>query len=294
LKKNFLLIKYLLYDMFYYKTKIQYISDLHLEHLKVLPYIKCVANNLCLLGDIGSPRTQIYKDFIRECSIKFKNVFVIYGNHEYHSVKTRLEPKVVETMEAIEKHADDFPSNVYFLNNSCVYLDIVNETVTKVPCNANRNLVKIIGSTLWAATKDYKLNDYKKIFVSENEKLTPEISTTMFQTNISYILREINSEPNIRCVLMTHHGTNMVCNRNKKLAYGDLDPDQDTSYVTHIQELLGCHNLVACLNGHTHSSINEEIIGESGNRIKFLANCYGYISEDQTIVKYNPYASFTL
>ena len=96
--------KLLLYDMFY-KNNIQYISDLHLEHLKMLPYIKLAANNLCLLGDIGSPRTQIYKDFIRDCSIKFKNVFVIYGNHEYHSVKTRLEPKVIETMETIEKHA---------------------------------------------------------------------------------------------------------------------------------------------------------------------------------------------
>lgn len=271
--------------MFYYTTKIQYISDLHLEHLKVLPYIKCVANNICLLGDIGSPRTQIYKDFIRECSIKFKNVFVIYGNHEYHSVKTRLEPKVVETMEAIEKHSDDFPSNVYFLNNSCVYLDVISETVTTTPCNSNRNLVKIIGSTLWAATKDYKLNDYKKIFVSENQKLTPEISTEMFQRNISYILKEIKCEPNVRCVLMTHHGTNMVCNSKY---------DDNTSYVTHIQELLGCNNLVACLNGHTHASINEEVIGEQGNRIKFLANCYGYISENQNVVKYNPYASFTL
>jgi hypothetical protein len=273
--------------MFYYKTKIQYISDLHLEHLKVLPYIKRAANNLCLLGDIGSPRTQIYKDFIRECSIKFKNVFVIYGNHEYHSVKTRLEPKVIETMEEIEQHAKSFPDNVYFLNNSCVYFDIVNETVTKAPCDYNLNLVKIIGSTLWAATKDYKLNDYKKIFVSDSQKLTPEISTEMFRQNINYILREIKKEPHMRCILMTHHGTNIVCNRDKM-------SDQDTSYVTHIQELLGCSNLFACLNGHTHTSINEEVIGENGNRIKFLANCYGYISEDQTIVKYNPYATFNL
>jgi hypothetical protein len=276
--------------MFYYTTKIQYISDIHLEHLKVLPYIKRVANNLCLLGDIGSPRTQLYKDFIKECSLKFKNVFIIYGNHEYHSVKTRLEPKMIETMASIETHANDLPSNVYFLNNSCVYLDIHTDQVYTNRPNEVRtdNLVKIIGSTLWAATKDYKLNDYKKIFVTETQKLTPEISVSLFEKSIDYIIREIKSELNIRCVLMTHHGTNVICNGNSK----HKEFDHDTSYVTHIQELLTLKNLFACLNGHTHSSINEEVIGEHGNRIRFFANCYGYISEDQTVVKYNPYASF--
>ena len=269
-------------------VQVQYISDLHLEHLKVLPYIKRVANNLCLLGDIGSPRTQIYRDFISECSSqRFKNVFVIYGNHEYHSVKTRLEPKMIETMEQIERYPKNFPENVYFLNNSAVYLDTLTERVYLNKPKMETNLIKFVGSTLWGAFKDPRLNDYKKIFVAPDQKLTPEISTSLFAQNKEYILNELRSEPHIKTVVMTHHGTNIVCNGNK---FGE----QESSYVTHIQEFLELPNLIACMNGHTHTSIKESVTGVYGNKIQFLANCYGYISEDQKVVRYNPYAYTTL
>jgi predicted phosphodiesterase len=127
--------------------KLQYISDIHLEHLKVFPVIKKYANNLCLLGDIGSPYTKIYKDFILDCSNRFKNVFVIFGNHEYYSIKTRLEPKQILCMSEMEQIMETIPQNVKFLNNSCVYL---NKSTEELQEHGKDDCIKIIGSTLWS------------------------------------------------------------------------------------------------------------------------------------------------
>ena len=64
----------------------QYISDIHLEYLTYIPYITKTANNLFLLGDIGHPDTINFQKFIKKCSELYKNVFLIYGNHEYYSI----------------------------------------------------------------------------------------------------------------------------------------------------------------------------------------------------------------
>lgn len=79
----------------------QYISDIHLEISGKIPDIPKSSNNLCLLGDIGAPESDIYKKFIKECSEKFTNVFVIYGNHEYYSETS---------MKKIEDISLHFPS----------------------------------------------------------------------------------------------------------------------------------------------------------------------------------------
>ena len=42
---------------------------------------------LVLLGDIGKPRSNIYRDFLTMASEAYKSVIVIMGNHEYYYKK---------------------------------------------------------------------------------------------------------------------------------------------------------------------------------------------------------------
>jgi predicted phosphodiesterase len=64
--------------------KFQIISDVHLEFgiNDIMEQIPVLSDTICLLGDIGYPDSINYKNFIYELSEKFKNVFVITGNHE--------------------------------------------------------------------------------------------------------------------------------------------------------------------------------------------------------------------
>lgn len=258
-------------------VKFQYISDIHLEFLKKIPKIKKVADNLCLLGDIGYANSKIYKQFINKCSDNYKNVFVIMGNHCFYNNTKNLAFKNCNDMISIINTVQlKFPKNVYFLNNKCVYID---KNTEQVSFNYTQNSIKIIGSTLWSDIDynvAYMLNDFNEINYSEYKKLTPQIYKELFLFSKNYILNEINKDPEIQTLLLTHHGTNNVCNGYYK------DSFLKSCFVTQIDQLYLCKNLVAAINGHTHSNINENI-----NGILYLSNCYGYTGEDKTIVKYN-------
>jgi PAS domain S-box-containing protein len=253
---------------------LQYISDIHLEYLSSIPYIKKTAENICLVGDIGHPGTPLFNTFLKRCSQTYKNVFLIYGNHEYYSV-LRGKHKKIETMQEKEEYAKFFPKNVHFLNNSCVYFNKRTHEVKRELSIEDRNdidYVRIIGSTLWS-NQGVKANNFKNIFVEKDKLLTFEYQSQLFNQAKYYIINELYKE-NISTVLLTHYTTNMLCN-------GIYLDNKDTN---HIKEIFLYKHLVACINGHTHSSIN---LIAPGTSIKLLSNCYGYKNENQNIVRYD-------
>jgi len=122
--------------------KVQYCSDIHLEKFKFLPKITPVADYLVLAGDIGHPRTQIYKDFMSQTSKDFKTVVLIDGNHEYD--------KYLPPIQRI------LPSNIIHLQNDIFVFP---------------NRFFCFGTTLW--TQSVKSMEYKKALVSlENFLMT--------------------------------------------------------------------------------------------------------------------------
>jgi hypothetical protein len=265
-------------------VKLRYISDIHLEFLKIFPEIQNLDyenESLCLLGDIGYAYSQIYHDFIEYCSDNWKNVFVIMGNHEFYCLN-----KNIKTMSEIEKCTEQFKKNVYFLNNKSILLDkITNEVVTErssLNVKSSLNVIKIIGSILWSDINKFaetKMNDYRMIYTRyPNTRLTSIETKQFFQINKLFILDEINNDLDIKCVLLTHHGIhNEIC--NDYYAGGKLT----SAYATTIHELTSCKNLIAAINGHTHANINSLF---PNTKIRLLANCYGYKGERQDIVKY--------
>ena len=275
----------------------QYISDIHLEYLTHIPYIKKTANNLFLVGDIGHPGTVLFNTFLKRCSQTYKNVFLVYGNHEYYSV-LRGKNKKIETMQERVEHAKNFPSNVYFLNNSHIYFNkythevkykLTTPSTPSTPSDINNinvnssqlydiksDYIKIIGSTLWS-NKGPGANNFKNIFVEQDKLLTFEYQSQLFYDSKYYIINELYKE-DIECILLTHYTTHVLCN-------GLYLDNKDTN---HIRELFLKNNLIAAINGHTHSSINLLV---PGTTIKLLSNCYGYKTENQEIVKYNENAT---
>ena len=272
-------------------VRFQYISDIHLEFLKSIPKISKIAENICLLGDIGIPGTNIYSDFISECSNKFKNVFIIYGNHEYFNTNKTILARGIETMIKREEYANNFPKNVYFLRNSHVYIHKTYDDVLRILSeNDNKdNYIKIIGSTLWTNIDDKihkKFEDYKRIYITNSLKITPDYVRLLFEKNKKYIIEEISRE-NIKCILMTHHGTHDVCNGKY------IGSNLNSAYCTYINELYNMKNLIACINGHTHSNIKENI-NVNDHIIKLLSNCRGYPGENKDIVMYDKDAYFEI
>jgi PAS domain S-box-containing protein len=259
----------------------QYISDIHLEYLTTIPNIKKTTDNLCLVGDIGHPGTFLFNKFLKKCSEMYKNVFLVYGNHEYYSI-LRGRHKKIETMQQKLDYAKDFPHNVYFLNNSYVYYHIYNQTVhlTLDTLANKKDYVKIIGATLWS-NRGPGANNFKNIFMEENTLLTFEHQSELFSQSKYYIINEVFRE-DMESIILTHYATHMCANGG---AYLD---NKDTN---HIRELFLHPKLIACINGHTHSSIDTIA---PGTNIKLLANCFGYKMEDQDVVKYNENAILEL
>lgn len=240
-------------------VKLRYMSDIHLEFCKTFPKIVCDDfdnETLILLGDIGDLNSKIYIDFIHYCSENFKNVVLVYGNHEYYGTNENLP------MEEIIKI--NYKSNVYTLNNGVIYLNKITNTIEK---DIKENCVKLIGTTLWSNVKDHMkflLNDYKYIY-TKTGKLNIQNVREMFEVNKEFILNEINE---MECIILTHHGTHEVCN-------GKYAGSKTSSgYYTYIPEIYENKNVIACINGHLHTNVNTEI-----NGIKILSNCIGYKNE---------------
>jgi hypothetical protein len=190
-----------------------------------------------------------------------------------------------------EEYTLNFPENVYFLNNSFVYLDKKNNNIVRAlsKTDSKNNYIKIIGTTLWSNIQNdihIRFEDYKRIYITETVKITPEYTRYLFNKNKDYIIKEISRE-DIQCILMTHHGTHDLCNGK----YGNNN--LNSAYTTCIDQLYDIKNLSVCLNGHTHSNINENI-NINGNIIKLLSNCRGYPGENREIVMYNKNAYFEM
>jgi hypothetical protein len=124
----------------------------------LIPEIPVLAPTLALLGDIGYPSQKRYQDFIKKQSKRFKQVFIIAGNHEYYTSEYN------EVKEEIRELCENF-KNVIFLDRSKHrYTDPDDENYT----------VTILGCTLWSfIPPDHETeisncsNDYYKINIVE-------------------------------------------------------------------------------------------------------------------------------
>ena len=107
------------------------ISDIHLEleGSKTVDITPAIDDVMVLAGDIGIPWDPSYSEFITRCSVAYKQVIVIAGNHEYYTKnpefkRLSLQQHINNVESQIKNICDQF-SNVVFLQRSTLVLDDV-------------------------------------------------------------------------------------------------------------------------------------------------------------------------
>jgi predicted phosphodiesterase len=253
-------------------TKIQYVSDIHLEtYSNKTPAIfekilKPSAPILALCGDIGYPGTLLYEPFLEYCSNQFEHVFYVAGNHEYYNKSEMIRTKQIETVHErqskIRAVCSQFP-NIHFLDREVYQL-------------AEYNLT-IIGCTLWSKLNmpQHRLldfNDFYTIYVESNTKLSPLMYDEWNKDHVEFLQQAINKQdPASNIIVLTHHCPtyDIIIDKYKK------DPYNMNSFFANRDLVLQFgKNVKAWLCGHTHGC---KVINV--NDILVATNTFGYNSE---------------
>jgi len=246
--------------------KIQYASDLHLEFRKNKKFIDSFADTeplgdiLVLAGDIMnfcSPDT----DFLKWCSVNFKDTYYVPGNHEYYGSDISFRSGSFK---------ESLLSNVYLVNNTSVLVEDVN----------------LVFSTLWSNLSVLSslyiggfLSDFKAIRSGKNTFSTNEYNY-LHQTALAFIKTEIDNIKG-KTVFVTHHCPTFKCINpiHKESMFND-------GFHTELTDLID-HGVIGpdyWIYGHNHYNVPEFEIGMT----KLITNQCGYVpSEEQNLFKFN-------
>ena len=266
-------------------SSLQYISDIHLEHKLNFPKIKRVESTLALLGDIGNPFKDNYKEFLKYTSNKWEHVFLLTGNHEYWQQKYNMDDVDNKIRDLITL----FP-NITFLNNDKYEYE---------NCT-------ILGTTLWSQINNIpkrKFGDDLYIRVN-NKSITYLGINSLHSSSVSWLQKEILNSSHLKkdksdperiiifrqslkidpkriiifrqslkidpkgIIILTHHlpSYKLIIDKYQKSHYKFYHD----RFASHLDYMI-CPPIKAWLCGHSHS-INETNI----NGVHCAINAYGY------------------
>lgn len=230
-------------------------SDFHEKY----PVLHRFAPVLALLGDIGNPKSNAYKEFLKHASLMFEIVLVVAGNHEYYG------STIDEANNYISQACNEAGQNVHFLNRSFVHF----------------YGIKFIGATLWSNityAASIRLNCFRRIFENKDHhpyaKLQMQTYLDLHRADLAFIQKEIDDTP---CVILTHYAPLLECNG----CY--MDTPQASGFATDLKYLYENRNILAHLYGHTHVNgkwfVNNAII---------TCNCKGYYNGECKGMRFDP------
>jgi Calcineurin-like phosphoesterase len=243
------------------KYRLQYMSDLHLEKHNYEVDLVPKAPNLALLGDIGSPNSQRYRNFIHTCSRRYDKVYLLAGNHEYYDSTIR------QTQCDIKAVCQSAPyNNVSLLQNQIIEAD---------------NNIFLAGCTLWSNIKpetSRALNDFVKIKSSyqreTNSLFTVDEYLALHRRDVSWLSNLIPRMPG-PLIVMTHHLPSL------KMISSRYRPTYSDAFATSLEHLFQ-PPLIAWLCGHTHDNVERMI-----NNVYCGVNSSRYIDFNRVLeVKY--------
>jgi hypothetical protein len=249
---------------------IQYISDIHLEFydeqnkgiLRPETFLQPVAPYLALVGDIGIPDLKSYSVFLQWCAQRWKEVFLVAGNHEFYNVRCPTKTTMTDKKEKIRRICDGLP-NVHFLDCSSVYLPEHN--------------VRVLGCTLWSDIPDglkekalLMMNDTRQIQYRKDVSFTPWLFSEQHDNEKQWLNQEIHQceLTNERCLVLTHY-----------LPSYSLIAEKYQGHFLNACFASNCEDLfrppvVGWIAGHTHTGMKRSIHG-----IPCVLNPYGYPDE---------------
>jgi predicted phosphohydrolase len=246
--------------------KFQLFSDIHLEYFRSFPKITPLAPYLFLAGDIGKISDPNFKLFFDYCSIHWKKIFFVAGNHEYYSSKkTHVE------LRLLYKDFFNAFSNVYLLDDC--YVDI--------------DEFRIYGSTFWSHVESTEsLNDFKKIQMKNGKGWTVNIDKHYFnqlhEISMKNLMDQIHTTENKKFILMTHFPP--LPGKTSHPKYKNQSKSIQTYFSNDLTgvffERLGISesefysNIKVWVSGHTHFSYDFYHYDT-----RMIANQFGYPSE---------------
>ena len=253
---------------------IHLVSDLHLEFgYQELPG----GDVLILAGDICEYRTlkndfhktklldrvpgafKSYDFFYSECA-KYKQVFMVMGNHEHYHHRF---DKTYNLLKSV------LPKNVSLLENEV----------------EEYRGVLFLGATLWTDlnkgdpvtryTIKGVMNDYRVIRNSDHgfRRLTPEDTALRHRTSMAYIQHMIEGQLDQKFVVVGHHSPSKLS--TKPQYEGDVIVNG--AYSSDLSELMLDHPQI-CMwtHGHTHEMF-DYMIGST----RVVCNPRGYVGHEQ-------------
>jgi predicted MPP superfamily phosphohydrolase len=275
-------------------SKIQYVSDIHLEthhntsNAIFEKILKPSAPYLALCGDIGYPGAQLYEPFLEYCSKHFEHIFYIAGNHEYYNdtkaIKYLKTKKFIEksvTNEELRRISMRFPrkspeDRVKQIREICqkfANIHFLDKETFKIP---DTDII-VVGCTLWSKLNMNphmlpQFNDFNRICQDKDTLLMPKTYDDWNEEHIEFLgstLTKINSEtPDAKVLVLTHHCPTYDIIIEK---YAE-DPDNMNSFFAN-KDLISPfgNNVKAWLCGHTHGC---KTINVDGTIV--ATNTFGY------------------
>jgi hypothetical protein len=257
--------------------RIQYVSDLHLEHLEKCAFPSIAtpsARYLALAGDICQPSHSLFTSFLEYTSRNWERVFYVAGNHEYYAgcrshIWTTINPSALfETQAQIKAICNRF-KNIHFLHHDYPVHYLPTENVA------------VIGTTLWThVPPDHieiarkGMNDYSVIPLREEDgtlkPLDPETTNIFHAKERAMLEAQIDywGAKRAQVCVITHHMP----------SFGFISPRYADSplnvcFASNCEPLMKPH-VRAWIYGHTHNSATT-IVGNTIN----VVNARGYPGE---------------
>ena len=198
--------------------RFQYISDLHVDRMKMIPTIIPKCDYLCICGDVGKPDHPNFKNLFQQVSRNFKKTFFVAGNHEY-DCSSKFNPLKVKHYTPIIRDICESFDNKHFLDQETYRYD--------------DNLI-IAGTTLWSQP------------IYSNFQVEHQNHVNWIQKVISETIK------NQKIVMMTHFVPTFKLIEEK---YQKLGIERTSWFATDLEYLMK-PPIVAWLAGHSHSTVD--------------------------------------
>lgn len=246
-------------------SKIQYVSDLHLEFPKNNDFLK--ANPLLPSGDILILAGDIvpfavmdkHQDFFSYLADNFQFTYWIPGNHEYYYFDVAEKSGVLW---------EEIRTNVVLLNNTVVHLQDT----------------KLIFSTLWSKISPVNqwnvergLSDFYVIKYKGN-RLTSEVYNQLHTDSVNFINQELQLENRGKTIVVTHHVPTFM---NYPEIYKGSKINE--AFAVELFDTIEASSIDYWIYGHSHHNTTDYKIGDT----QMLTNQLGYIHHNENLL-FNP------
>jgi predicted phosphodiesterase len=229
--------------------KFQIFSDLHLELRTSYPKIKPCCELLILAGDIGHIDCELYREFMEYCSVNWKHLIIVLGNHEFYDT-TRTYKQLLNTYKQ------------YFLNFRNMYL-LDSEVIVFED-------VYFYGSTMFTSALPEFLEARIKSFDTRRTSFDQFQQLELF----------LNTHQHLNKVVITHYPLtrDFTCIPEKFHNQSELKFKYHCNHYLHMFSNKYLEKVLCVISGHTHRSYDFTY-----KNVRCISNQYGYPNDQNEL-----------